>query len=298
MAIINKGLRKRITPECPFKNKMKLNKQVWTEWIKTQKYSDKTKYRYSLLFDKLKDTELTPENIKEELIKFINQQNNGVTRAFLTNTLLWIQTMDFPQEIKVAVEHFQVPKIKGRKKKRLPRTITETEAHAISKLAPPRSGLMILLGFYCGLRVEELTTIKPYNFRWDKWLQNPEKQGTAKIIGKGNKERIIYIPAFLMKKIHHYLTNYIVHTQTKDDPIFFIHINTFVNHLEKASNQVLDKPITPHILRYSCGSWLFSKGIPEKMIKELLGHESINTTDRYISTTDQQISQKYQELFK
>jgi len=271
-----------------------LNKEQFKQWLEIKRLSPKTIQLYMYYWGKFDTQQLTQQYI----LQYLERYKNPVARAFTKNLIQWIKTNEFSKELKDKINYFEIPKVTGRRKKRIPEIINETQARQISDNMPDLKGqLMVLLGFYCGLRVNEMITIKPYDFKWDAWLKNPDDQATLKIIGKGNKQRNIYVPNFIMKLVYHHV-KLISTVQAKDDPVFRTNTRTFEYHLGHVSTKTIGRHIHPHLLRHSAGSFLHEKGMEIKEIKEYLGHDSINTTDRYITITNKNLEEKYKQVFK
>jgi integrase/recombinase XerD len=136
--------------------------------------------------------------------------------------------------------------------------------------------------YACGIRVSELINLKISNLFLDIEL--------IKVTGKGNKERFVPIGKSAMKQLVLYLQY--VRTQLKvihDEDIVFlnrrgkrltrVYVFTMVKDLAKAIN--LNKSISPHTFRHSFATHLIEGGADLRVIQELLGHESIITTEIY-----------------
>ena len=104
------------------------------------------------------------------------------------------------------------------------------------------------------------------------------------IIGKGNKQRTVYFTPQSIEWIHHYLN-----IRTDSSPALFA--TTTGRRLQASSVQAqfrrvaknagITKPISPHILRHTAATNLLRRGCPIGYIKEILGHERLETTCQY-----------------
>lgn len=137
--------------------------------------------------------------------------------------------------------------------------------------------------YSCGLRVSELTELIVSNLYFD--------EGFIRVIGKGNKERLVPIGDTAIKYIKLYIDSYRVHlniAKAHEDFLFLnrrgrkltrVMIFYIVKDLcEKAG---IKKNISPHSFRHSFATHLVDGGADLRAIQEMLGHQSITTTEIY-----------------
>ena len=137
--------------------------------------------------------------------------------------------------------------------------------------------------YSCGLRVSELTNLKLSNIRF--------KEGYVKVLGKGNKERFAPIGGVAIKFLKIYLKEIRIHQDIKkgsEDIVFLnrrgkqltrVMIFTIIKDL--ATKIGMKKKISPHTFRHSFATHLIEGGADLRAIQEMLGHESITTTELY-----------------
>jgi integrase/recombinase XerD len=179
----------------------------------------------------------------------------------------------------------ETPKI-GRK---LPEVLTIEEIDRLlgridlSKPEGRRNKAMLEVLYSCGLRVTELVNLRIT----DIFREN----GFVRIIGKGDKERLVPISSKALKEIDLYLPDRhslpVIKKESQD--ILFLNrrgsrltrvmIFTIVKQL--ASQAGLSKAISPHTFRHSFATHLVEGGADLRAVQEMLGHESIVTTEIY-----------------
>ncbi|MEO9258024.1 MAG: site-specific tyrosine recombinase/integron integrase [Crocinitomicaceae bacterium] len=182
-------------------------------------------------------------------------------------------------------ELLDTPKI-GRK---LPEVLTLEEidtliaAIDLSKPEGHRNKAILETLYSCGLRVSELVELKFSSIFF------PEK--FMRVIGKGNKERLIPLSKTVEKEIKLYRENYrsqIDIVKGYEDYVFLnrrgkkltrVMIFTIIKDLANAVG--LKKNVSPHTFRHSFATHLFENGANLRAIQEMLGHESILTTEIY-----------------
>lgn len=184
------------------------------------------------------------------------------------------------------LELIEAPKV-GRK---LPDTLSQEEINlliATVDLSSPqgeRNRAMLETLYSCGLRVSELTDLKISGLFFD--------EGFIQVSGKGNKQRFVPIAPQTQKYIEIYLKEVRVHENIKSEATDTLFLNrrggkltramifTIIKQLaEKAG---IKKTISPHTFRHSFATHLLENGADLRAIQQMLGHESITTTEIYM----------------
>ena len=137
--------------------------------------------------------------------------------------------------------------------------------------------------YSCGLRVSELINLKLSDIH----LQ----EGFIKITGKGNKTRIVPISGTALKYINFYIEKMRDHIAINNENKDYLFLNrrgrkltrvmifTIVKQLVEAAG--IDKNVSPHTFRHSFATHLVEGGADLRAVQEMLGHESIQTTEIY-----------------
>ena len=180
----------------------------------------------------------------------------------------------------------EAPKI-GRK---LPDTLSEEEINELisavdlSHSQGERNRTILETMYSCGLRVSELVTLKISDLFFE--------EGFIKVTGKGNKERFVPIHYNAQKYITIYISEIRSHLKPSkgfEDTLFLNRrgkgltrqmIFTILKDLSVKIN--LNKKISPHTLRHSFATHLLKNGADLRAIQQMLGHESITTTEVYV----------------
>jgi len=152
--------------------------------------------------------------------------------------------------------------------------------------------LVLLLFYNTGMRLSELINLK------ESQLDLSHSQ--LKVVGKGNKERIIPVSAELMEDIQRYISEKplraedisTVFVNGKGRPLQPRSVYTFVKHHLAQVTTIQKK--SPHILRHSFATHLMNNGADLNAVKELLGHSSLAATQVYTHNT----IEKLKEVFK
>lgn len=138
--------------------------------------------------------------------------------------------------------------------------------------------------YSCGLRVSELVELKISNlFFEDEFI---------KVIGKGNKERLVPISSSAIKEIKLYMEQIRIHQEVNpaDENILFLNrrgkkltrvmIFTMIKELVKQAG--IKKTVSPHTFRHSFATHLVEAGADLRVVQDMLGHASITTTEIYM----------------
>ena len=151
-----------------------------------------------------------------------------------------------------------------------------------------RNKLIVELLYVTGLRVSELVNIK---------LKDIDKYNKSiKILGKGSKERIVYYEDNCSELLDKYLNN--TRKELDKSNSEYLLLNKFGNKLStRMIRNILNdltigtsiEHIYPHMIRHTFATTMLNNGADLMTVKELLGHESINTTSIYTHVTNEQI---------
>ncbi|GAA4350234.1 site-specific tyrosine recombinase XerD [Hymenobacter saemangeumensis] len=146
-----------------------------------------------------------------------------------------------------------------------------------------RARALLEVLYSSGLRVSELCDLRLSNIYAD--------QGFMKVLGKGNKERLVPIGREALKHLNFYLSGVRGHLDIKpghEDFVFLSQrgrqlsrITVFTMLKDKAEQAGLRKTISPHTLRHSFATHLIEGGADLRAVQEMLGHASITTTEIY-----------------
>ena len=153
----------------------------------------------------------------------------------------------------------------------------------LSKPEGRRNRAMLEVLYGCGLRVSELCDLRLSNVYFDK--------GFIRITGKGSKERLVPIGGAALKEIKNYLpdrNSLAVIVAGHEDILFLgrrgkrlsrVMVFGMVKDLVAASG--IRKNISPHTFRHSFATHLIDRGADLRAVQEMLGHDSILTTEIY-----------------
>lgn len=146
----------------------------------------------------------------------------------------------------------------------------------------PRNRAMLETLYSCGLRVSELVELKISGiFR---------AEGFIRVIGKGDKERLVPVSPRALKEIDLYLPDRnALPIQTGNEDVLFLNrrgrmltrnmVFTIIKELARTAG--IQKSVSPHTFRHSFATHLVEGGADLRAVQEMLGHESITTTEIY-----------------
>jgi len=235
---------------------------------------------------------ITPEKVKLSHLKsFVEALNEkGVSPRTQARTISGIKSFYKYLLIEGSIENdptslLESPKI-GRK---LPDVLSMEEIDALinavdlNKAEGQRNKAMLETLYSCGLRVSELVNLKITNLFFE--------QGYVKIEGKGGKERLVPASNSAIEEINKYLNTYRKKLRVHKDSENILFLNrrgrklsrvmifTIIKNL--AAKLGMDKKISPHTFRHSFATHLINGGADLRAVQEMLGHESILTTEIY-----------------
>ncbi len=232
-------------------------------------------------------TTITKETVQEfiyDLSKKVNARSQARTisalRSFFNYLIFENYREDNPTDL------IETPKI-GQK---LPDTLSEDEVdeliNAVDLSHPQgeRNKTILETLYGCGLRVSELINLQLSDLFFD--------EGFIRVIGKGNKQRFIPVNKENVKRINIYIEK----VRSFENPQKGFEDTLFLNRRGKKLTRVMiftiikqltaklgwNKKISPHTLRHSFATHLLQNGADLRAIQQMLGHESITTTEVYM----------------
>ena len=255
----------------------------------------------STLFEDIKVDDVDIELIKtitlQDAYEFMNyllrdRDNNASTRARKTSSLKsFFNYITVKKHLldKDPIKELETPK----RKKSLPKYLTLEQSiellNAVDGKHKERDYCIITLFLNCGMRLSELVGLNVTDIRPD---------GTARILGKGNKERIIYLNSACINAIAEYLKVRPM-DGVKDRNALFISA-----HLKRMSPKTVQALVykylekigldsqgySCHKLRHTAATLMYQHGnVDIRILKEILGHENLGTTEIYTHLNTQQM---------
>jgi site-specific recombinase XerD len=172
-----------------------------------------------------------------------------------------------------------------RLRKGLPRYLTEEECYrllsAVDGRYAARDYCILVLFLNCGMRVSELVGINLLDIQGD----------TLRLLGKGNKERVVYLNQACLSAIRDYLAvRNDSNASEKDKNALFLSQKNgrmSVDAVQRMLNKYLlkagldPKLYSPHKLRHTAATLMLKNGVDVRTLQELLGHANLNTTQIY-----------------
>ena len=244
------------------------------------------------------------ENINKEHIhlylKELSKTNctNSISRKLVSLRMLYIFLVKENIVKENLMSSFTLPK----RDKKLPIVLSQEEMIEIldgiivCDAISSRNRCMVELLFATGMRISELLnlTLKDLNI----------KMGFIKVIGKGNKERMIPIGSYVGEILEQYINDYRAEFNIKNDSLLFFNKHgqrlsreEFYSILQTIVNSTsITKKVSPHTFRHTFATHLLENGADLRSIQELLGHSDISTTTIYTHISNQKIRSEYQQF--
>ena len=286
-----------------FKNYLKLERSLSKNSIEAYlRDIDKITQFLEATVQKISPLNIQAQNLKD-LIQWINELGMLATsqarlisgiKAFFKYLILEDLIKQDPSAL------IEAPKTR----RKLPDVLTILEIEALmsvldlSKPENVRNKAMLEVLYGSGLRVSELINLKISNYY-------PEVE-FLKITGKGNKERLVPIGSSAIKYISIYLNevrNHISIQKGNEDFVFLNRRGTKLSRVmvfllikDLALKIGLQKTISPHTFRHSFATHLIEGGADLRAVQEMLGHESITTTEIYTHLDRDYLKQTIQQF--
>lgn len=244
-------------------------------------------------FLEMKGQDLMPEKVKtrhiEDFLSYLSDL--GLSEKSSARMLSGIKAFYKYLMMEDAISDDPTDGISGPKLSRyLPDVLSIEEVEAIiaaidmSEPTGQRNRAMMETLYACGLRVSELVNLRRSHYFPD--------QGFLRVVGKNNKERLIPIGSSAIKHIDLYLETVrklLPAINPKDEDILFLNrrgsrlTRVMIFHIIKdlTAKAGIHKSVSPHTFRHSFATHLVEMGADLRAVQEMLGHESILTTEIY-----------------
>jgi len=183
--------------------------------------------------------------------------------------------------------------------KRLPSFVTEEALDAMFQLPDTgslrgaRDAAILELFYSTGIRVSELVSLNTHDIA--------ETSGTIRVLGKRRKERIVPIGQPALAALRRYLSMRDATLGEAESRSVFVNnagrrltsrsVYSIVNHYLRATSQQVQ--CSPHVLRHSFATHLLNHGADLQAVRELLGHESLSTTQIYAHVSMDHLKREY-----
>ncbi|SFW72176.1 integrase/recombinase XerD [Sinomicrobium oceani] len=244
---------------------------------------------------------ITAETVQQfvyEIAKEVNTRSQARILSGLRSFFSYLVFEDYRKDN--PMELIESPRI-GRK---LPDTLSQEDIDlliAAIDLSTPegeRNRAMLETLYSCGLRVSELTALRISDLFFE--------EGFIKVTGKGDKQRFVPIAPVTQRLIELYRSEIRVHipAQKGHEDILFLNrrgkqltramIFTIIKRLAEKTD--LKKNISPHTFRHSFATHLLQNGADLRAIQQMLGHESITTTEVYMHVDRSQLAEVMQKF--
>ena len=189
-------------------------------------------------------------------------------------------------------------------KNALPKHLTIEQANQllsqcseIKSWADSRDYCIITFFLNCGMRLSELVGISVNDYIQSTDPKTGNTYSFLKVIGKGNKERIIYLNNACVSAYEAYIK---VRPNVQHEKALFIS-KQYKRISNRRVEQIIDEKLklsglsgygfSVHKLRHTAATLMYQNGVDVRVLKEVLGHENLNTTQIYTHVSDNQIKQ-------
>ncbi len=189
-----------------------------------------------------------------------------------------------------------------KKPKRLPHVVEAGAMQRLldsmdtSTLAGTRDAALLELLYGGGLRLREVLSLRPVDI--------DAGQGTVRVTGKGNKQRIVPVGRKACQALERYVAqcgaagriaaqNEVIFRTDKGKPLYPHYVQRVVRREISRVSEIEKK--SPHVLRHTFATHMLDRGADLRAVKELLGHASLSTTQVYAHVSSSRLKNVYQQ---
>lgn len=244
--------------------------------------------------------DLKPVEIRAFMAHRHAQGNQNATRARalsgLKHFFKWLDKQGYVHIPAIAL--VRAPKIRLP----LPRPVSEKDAFALldelrdtarEEWIGLRDQTLFMLLYGCGLRIDEALSLN--------YSDRPSNE-TIYVLGKRQKERQIYVLPIIQKSLDQYIKACPYDFSDGDTPLFLGMRGERLNAgvVQRSLRQLrgvlgLSEKITPHAFRHAFATHLLNNGMNLRMVQDLLGHETLSSTQRYTDVAVEDLIRIYKQ---
>lgn len=220
--------------------------------------------------------EVVEDDLKTYLAELLDRRLENSSVALARSALLFY----YNEVMEKNFSRIKTPKIK----RRLPTVLNKDEIKALlNNTGYEKSRILTSLLYSSGMRISECLNLNLEDIEFDKkiaWVRG----------GKGGKDRMVILSNFLIVDLRHYLKHKGITEglilRGRDGKMSVRNAEKIISKAAKRSG--IRKRVTPHTLRHSFATHLRESGTDLRVIQELLGHSSIQTTEIYTHVSSEE----------
>lgn len=220
---------------------------------------------------------------KENLKNTTLANDTDILRGFFN----WLEDEEYID--KSPMRKIKTPKVE----KRLREALTKEEFELLRTGAKTlRQKALLELLYSTGCRLEEIEQMKKSDIDWQR-LQ-------IRVVGKGNKERVVYINATCQVHLRKYLMSRLDNCDavlvTERKPIKFMGRRAIQREIKKIGEQSgLNKEVYPHLIRHTFATHMLNSGMSLNILQQILGHDDPSTTLVYAELDNVTVENEYRK---
>lgn len=214
-----------------------------------------------------------PIHVKEYII-FLQDRN--VTGKTIHTYLKHIKVFYRWLVVNDHLEFNPISEMRVKYEKKIPQVFTIDEISALAGIDNIRDRLIVVLGLDCGLRKNEIISLKVSDIRTDRIFVRS---------GKGRKDRIVPISPFTYDLIQCYIksragpSDNLFQKNNNSEPLTYVGLRCVFKRLKDKTGIAR---LTPHLCRHTYGTYYIHSGGDMKVLQHLMGHSDVETTEIYV----------------
>ncbi|MCL2637459.1 MAG: tyrosine recombinase XerC [Oscillospiraceae bacterium] len=270
-------------------------------------------------FNEIKIADLPEDIIKSsglndalEFLHFISSERGNAAKSRARRAVALRQFYKYLTYYKAwfsvsPLDRLEMPSLK----KPLPKHLTYEQAVELLATVPEINGFLdardycILTMFLnCGMRLSELVGLNTTDYKQERDFETDEPVHTLRVTGKGSKERVIYLNSACVAALAGYKEQRVIFVSENksllnEKALFLSKKKTRISarHVERVVENALKKAgldgmgFSPHKLRHTAATLMFQNGVDVRVLKEVLGHENLGTTQIYTHVANKQVKE-------